>query len=103
MNDPFQVLEVAETADDAAIKKAYLRKVRAFPPDREPQRFQAIREAFEAIRTRRNRLRYRLFRADPPTPTALLEGGTHSPGPGRRPTLDQLRQALRQTLTDPAD
>ena len=98
MNDPCQVLEVPAAADDADIKKAYLRKVREFPPERAPERFQVIRAAFETLQTRRDRLHYRLFHAELPAPGELLDDP--APGGPQRPTLEQLQQALARTLTD---
>jgi DnaJ-class molecular chaperone len=59
--DPFVVLGVDETAGDDAIKQRYLALVRAYPPDREPQRFQEIRAAYEAIRNERGRLETKLL------------------------------------------
>lgn len=59
--DPFVVLGVAEDAGDEAIKGRYLAMVRAFPPDREPERFQAYRRAYEAIRDARERAQLRLL------------------------------------------
>lgn len=101
MTNPFQVLEVPETAEDAEIKKAYLRKVREFPPDRAPQQFQAVRSAFEAIQTRRDRLCYRLFHAEPPELTELLD--THpQEGGSKRLNLKLLQRVLAQTLTGEA-
>lgn len=101
MTNPFQVLEVSETADDAEIKKAYLRKVREFPPDRAPQQFQAVRSAFEAIQTRRDRLRYRLFHAEAPELTELLDTHPQAGGP-RRPSLKLLQRVIAQTLSGEA-
>lgn len=59
--DPFAVLGISENADDAAIKQRYLTLVRTFPPDREPDRFQEIRRAYEAVRTKRGRLEVQLL------------------------------------------
>lgn len=59
--DPFAVLGISENADDAAIKQRYLTLVRTFPPDREPDRFQEIRQAYEAVRTKRGRLEVQLL------------------------------------------
>ena len=98
MTNPFQVLGVPETADDWAIKKAYLRQVRQYAPERAPERFQAIRSAFEAIQTRRDRLRYQLFHAGPPSAAELLEGLASDARAGR-PTMELLQRALAQTLT----
>ena len=61
VRDPFTVLGVSESADDAAIKQRYLTLVRACPPDREPDRFQEIRQAYEALRTKRGRLEVQLL------------------------------------------
>ena len=51
--DPFAVLGVDENAGDEAIKQRYLALVRAYPPDREPDRFQEYRRAYEAVRGER--------------------------------------------------
>jgi curved DNA-binding protein CbpA len=64
MNDPFTVLGVGEDADDDQIKQRYLALVRAFPPDREPERFQTYRAAYEAVRDRRKRLEAKLLRTN---------------------------------------
>lgn len=61
-NDPFTVLGVGENAGNEEIKRRYLALVRAFPPDREPERFQAYRAAYEALRDERKRLEAKLLR-----------------------------------------
>jgi curved DNA-binding protein CbpA len=64
MNDPFTVLGVGENASDDQIKQRYLALVRAFPPDREPERFQAYRAAYEAVHDQRKRLEAKLLRTN---------------------------------------
>jgi curved DNA-binding protein CbpA len=64
MVDPFSVLGVAEDAGDDEIKQRYLAMVRAFPPDREPERFQAYRAAYEALSDQRKRLEVKLLRTN---------------------------------------
>ena len=59
--DPFTVLDVEEEADDETIRRRYLALVRRHPPERDPERFRAVRTAYEAIRGRRDRLRVRLL------------------------------------------
>jgi len=59
--DPFFILGVDEDASDDEIKRRYLALVRSFPPDREPERFQTYRAAFEALRTERDRLAAKLL------------------------------------------
>jgi curved DNA-binding protein CbpA len=73
-DDPRQVLGVPPEAGDEEIRAAYLRKVKEFPPDRAPQEFEKIRDAYEALRDPRRRTRH-LLSADPKQPLAsLLEG-----------------------------
>lgn len=63
--NPFAVLGLDETADDAAVRAGYLAAVRAHPPDRDPAGFQRIREAYDAIRDEDRRLDLRLFGPPP--------------------------------------
>ena len=70
-NDPFAVLGVDENAGDEAIKQSYLALVRAHPPDREPERFQEFRRAFEAIRGERERLEVKLLQTSSTALTRL--------------------------------
>ena len=97
MKNPFVLLGVPETADDEAIKKAYLQQVRQHPPEREPEQFQAIRVAFEAIKTHRDRLRYRLFQQEAPDMEALVETALRG-GTGKRPTEQQFLRTLTESL-----
>jgi len=97
MKNPFILLGVSETADDETIKKAYLQQVRQHPPEREPEQFQAIRLAFEAIKTQRDRLRYRLFQLETPDMEALMETALHG-GTSKRPTAQQFLRVLTEGL-----
>jgi curved DNA-binding protein CbpA len=81
MNDPFTVLGVGEDAGDDQIKQRYLALVRAFPPDRDPQRFQAYRAAYEAIRDQRERLKSKLLRTSDAALSRLKRAATAPSGP----------------------
>ena len=59
--NPYLVLGVAADANDATIRQAYLRAVKASPPDHHPARFQAISTAYEKIKDEPSRHRYELF------------------------------------------
>ena len=63
MTDPYAVLGVPPDADDDAIRRRYLELVRQYSPEREPERFAAVRLAYEHLRDLDTRLRYRLFEA----------------------------------------
>jgi curved DNA-binding protein CbpA len=63
MTDPFEVLNLSADSDDDTIRRRYLELVRQFPPERSPEQFAAIRQAYESLRDLTARLRYRLFEA----------------------------------------
>ena len=94
MTDPYLILGVAGDADDAAIEAAYLEGIRRSPPDRDPRRFEALRGAFEKIRTRRDRLAYELFDATVPSADDVLNKAAPA-GPPRRPERRLIDAVLR--------
>jgi curved DNA-binding protein CbpA len=61
MDDPHRVLGLAADADDETIRRRYLELVRQFSPEHHPEKFVAIRAAYERLRDRDARVRYRLF------------------------------------------
>ncbi len=61
MKNPYDVLQVSPVAGDSKIKEAYVQMVKAFPPDRSPEKFKEIRKAYETIATPRDRVNYKLF------------------------------------------
>ncbi len=100
MSNPFEILAVASSADDEAIKNAYLAKVREFPPDHYPERFQAVREAYEALKDEKSRLAYDLFHVEVPDVTLLWHELVDQPyidhqPIARRPSLASFRQLVK--------
>jgi curved DNA-binding protein CbpA len=63
MTDPYAVLGLPPDSNDEAIRRRYLELVRQFSPEHHPERFAAIRAAYESLRDLNTRLRYRLFEA----------------------------------------
>ena len=57
----FERLNVPKTADDTVILNAYLQQLRDCPPEKDPQQFEKIRAAYEAIQDERKRIHYELF------------------------------------------
>jgi curved DNA-binding protein CbpA len=92
--DPFAVLGVPAEAGDEAIKRRYLALVRAFPPDREPERFQAYRRAYEAIRDARLRTQLRLLHATDGALTRLKLHYLQAPAPAAGGVRDAAVTAL---------
>jgi len=64
--DPYSILGLENQADEAEIKQAYFRKVREFPPEREPQKFQEIRQAYEKLKDTEFRSLLDIFRLQAP-------------------------------------
>lgn len=94
MNDPYLILGVPDDAGDQAIEAAYLAGIRVCPPDRDPERFQALRGAYEKIRTRRDRLAHALFDTTVPDVEDALERLAPA-GEPRRPSLSVMQALLR--------
>jgi curved DNA-binding protein CbpA len=63
LTDPYAVLGLPSDCDDETIRRRYLELVRRHSPEHDPERFTAIRSAYEALRDQTTRLRYRLFEA----------------------------------------
>jgi curved DNA-binding protein CbpA len=63
MTDPYAVLGLPADSTDEAIRRRYLELVRQFSPEHNPEKFAAIRSAYESLRDLNTRLRYRLFEA----------------------------------------
>lgn len=80
MTDAHKVLGVGRDADVAEIRRRYLELVRQHSPEREPERFAAIRAAYDQLRDPAVHLKSRLF---------SLEAGQ---------TLDELAARTRPDL-----
>ena len=50
MNDPYVVLGLSADVDDETIRRRYLELVKQFSPEKHPEKFAAIRQAYEATR-----------------------------------------------------
>ncbi|MGA2982649.1 MAG: J domain-containing protein [Terriglobia bacterium] len=67
-----EILGVAPNAGDAEIRAAYLRKVKENPPDRAPELFERIRDAYELLRDPRRRALQMLLAVNPNAPLVSL-------------------------------
>ena len=73
------VLEVSEDAGEAELHAAYLAKVRQHSPDRDPEMFERIRDAYEQLRDPRLRAMQVLGGPDPVAPLETLLQGHRPP------------------------
>ena len=73
--DPHHILELDPEASDEEIRAAYLRKIKQHPPERDPEAFERVRDAYDILRDPRRRMRNLLFSGEPLPPLDhLLEG-----------------------------
>jgi DnaJ-class molecular chaperone len=69
------ILGVTANAGEEEIRNAYLNKVKEFPPDRSPDQFERIRDAYDTLRDPRRRARAMFVSAGSGAPlVSLIEG-----------------------------
>jgi curved DNA-binding protein CbpA len=90
MADPYTVLGIAPDADDAAIRLRYLSLAREFTPEQHPERFAAVRAAYEKIKTLDRRAGHRLLESgtEHTIESIIEEAGCRTPR--RRAGLKEL-------------
>ncbi len=72
--EPHRILDVPDDAGEEEIRLAYLKKIKEYPPDRAPEEFERIRDAYEMLNDPRRLARAQLFSLDPEMPlTDLLD------------------------------
>lgn len=97
MSDPYLTLNVALTADDAEIRQAYLTAIRNYPPDRDADRFNTIRCAYDAIRDEKRRISYQLFNTEPASPNEILDRLAPTK-PGKPPALKLFEAIMKEPM-----
>ena len=92
MKDALEVLGIVSGASEDEIRAAYLRRVKEHPPERSPEEFERIRDAYETLRDPRRRMRNLLLAADPAAPlVALIDGPREHRFTGPDPWLEVLK------------
>jgi curved DNA-binding protein CbpA len=96
MSDPYEVFGLSSDSDDETVRRRYLELVRQHPPEHHPQKFAAIRAAYEALRDLNTRLRYRLFEAGKKETIDALIEEIACRSPRRRLSLKALLNLVRK-------
>jgi len=94
MSDPYQVLGLPPEADDDTIRRRYLELVRQFSPEHQPEKFAAIRAAYEQMRDQSTRLRHRLFEAGKRETVEAIIEEVSCRRPRRRVSLKEMLSAV---------
>ena len=90
MPNPYTTLGVPTDADDGTIRRRYLELTREFPPEQHPERFAAVREAYEKVKDIDKRAKHRLIESakDDPIESIIEEAACRTPR--RRVSLQSL-------------
>lgn len=105
MFNPFELLQVSESASDEEVRSAYLQRVREYPPERAPKQFQEIRDAYERIKTAKARLAYLYLdieEIDAEMVCRTLLGNRFPKRPDESQFKKMLAESLQQPGKDPA-
>ena len=97
MTDPFEVLGLPVDSDDTTIRKHYLTLVKEFPPERAPEKFAAIRQAYDQLRDLPTRVRSRLFEPHGKMDLETIIGDLECRTPRRRLSLQSLLTMARRS------
>jgi len=98
MPDPYSILGLSPDSSDDTIRRRYLALIRTHSPDRDPDRFTEIREAYEKLRDPVARLRYQLFEAGKDESLDVLIADAKAQTSLRRVSVQTLRAFGRQRV-----
>jgi curved DNA-binding protein CbpA len=63
--DPYRILGISENSGQEEVRRAYLEKIRQYPPDHSPEEFERIRDAYAVLSNPLQRSRTELFSVNP--------------------------------------
>ncbi len=94
---PYEILGISPDSDDKTIRRAYLDLVREHPPERDPERFKEIVQAYDAVKDESRRLKYYLFNKEIPVkrPMEALMEDFRKLKKRKPPCFEKLKELLR--------
>ncbi|RJP19991.1 MAG: hypothetical protein C4527_26110 [Candidatus Omnitrophota bacterium] len=104
MIDPYQILDLdPNQTTDEIVRKAYMDAIRRYPPDREPEKFEQIRFAYDQIKQERDRMNLRLFGLNrKQSILEILPDSDERPRVGAEKWLAMIEEeAKRKEITNP--
>jgi curved DNA-binding protein CbpA len=96
MSDPYRVLGLPVDAGDEQIRRRYLELIKLHSPEKDAERFSAIRSAYEALRDRKTRIENRLFGEGQNDHLEDIVEQVQSLGSRRRVSLQQILSLVRK-------
>lgn len=95
--NPFLVLGVGIETTDEEVRAAYRALLRRFTPEHRPVQFQMIQEAYNVLRTERDRIKWRLSHVPKESQTLIevVDNFSRVPGAMRPPGATAFRSFLQ--------
>lgn len=100
MKEYYKILDISKEAEKIDIKKAYFKLVRKYPPDRYPDEFINIREAYEILIDENTRKQYNLIDSMPRDARLYFNEGRRQLEVGDAQRAIKLLEKVRETYTD---
>jgi curved DNA-binding protein CbpA len=95
--NPYEVLGIDASASDDEVRRRYLALVRCYSPEHEPEAFQRIRAAYEAVSDEGARLRFLLFDRSHGESLEEWMEEIRCQESAKRPGLDEIRALFRKS------
>ncbi len=94
---PYEILGINSSSDDKIIRNAYLQLVKEHPPDRDPEKFKKIAEAYGSVKDEEKRLKYYLLNKELPVdyPFEALVLQVNNAEKRTPPDFEQFKELLR--------
>ena len=96
----YKILDIPKEAEKGDIKKAYFKLVRKYPPDRYPDEFMNIREAYEILIDENTRKQYDLIDSMPRNARLFYNEGRRQLEAGDAQRAIKLLEKARETYFD---
>jgi len=99
LNDPYIILELNRKASDEDVRKTYLKAIQLCPPEKDADGFQRIKVAYDAVKTKQQRIEFDLFNYETPSLEDIVgQAASRSSGTTRRPSLSTIQALLVPTI-----
>ncbi|MEA3333280.1 MAG: DnaJ domain-containing protein [Pseudomonadota bacterium] len=100
MHNPYEILKLVTDCNDEQARRAYLDKIKEFPPEHFPEHFREINDAYELVKNQERRFNYQLMDTDPGavSPIDTLRQPQTLTGLRQPPSLPVMREFMKQCM-----
>ena len=100
MHDPYEILGLESVCNDSQVRRAYLDRIKEFPPEQLPEQFRIINEAYELVKTKNLRIQFSFLDKDPgvESPIETLRQPQMLKSLRQPPSLPAMQEYLKQCM-----